>query len=199
MTILPLFATYLSSTIVTENTSALDHDNHEFLLPEGQKYSQITKDRRILKQYPKVEKILLTHFKKFAKDVLDCDNDFAITTSWFTKIEKDQYSEFHRHKNSFYSGVYYHDEYSDDSGNIEFDSPIHGLSDFFITNNTNLQNSCSWQIPPIKNLLLLFPSYLNHRIGNHKEDSPRHSLAFNIVPIGEYGGADSTYNTSWFG
>ena len=77
MTILPLFATYLSSTIVTENTSALDHDNHEFLLPEGQKYSQITKDRRILKQYPKVEKILLTHFKKFAKDVLDCDNDFA--------------------------------------------------------------------------------------------------------------------------
>ena len=47
-------------------------------------------------------------------------------------------------------------------------------------------------------MLVLFPSYLNHKILEHKSEFPRYSLAFNIVPIGEYVDEDSTYNTSWF-
>ena len=191
MPTLPLFATYLSSEMVYEDTSALNHNAYEFKL--SSEFSQITKELKVLKNYPKIKKILLNKFKKFAKDTLSYNNDFAITTSWFTRIEKGQYSEFHCHKNSFYSGVYYHDEYSNNSAPIEFYSPIYGLSDFSLgdASESTLQNSSSWDIPPKKNSLLLFPSYLNHRIGTHHEDSPRYSLAFNIVPIGEYGHGDS--------
>ena len=46
MTILPLFASYVSSNILTEDTSVLDHNKHEF---EGKvKHGQISKDIRIL-------------------------------------------------------------------------------------------------------------------------------------------------------
>ena len=195
--VVPLFATYLSMTVIDEDTSILNHNKHEFRL--ASENSKISKDGRILKKYPKVEKILLNKFKEFAKDVLSYDNEFAISTSWFTKVEKGQYSEYHRHKNSFYSGVYYYDEYDNNSACIEFDSPIQGLFDFcLMPTELGLQNSPNWSIPPQKNTLLLFPSYLQHRIGTHKVDSSRYSLAFNIVPIGQYGQGDSTYNTSWF-
>ena len=33
---------------------------------------------------------------------------------------------------------------------------------------------------------------------DNTSDNPRHSLAFNFIPIGEYGVGDSTYNTNWF-
>ena len=51
---------------------------------------------------------------------------------------------------------------------------------------------------PHKNQLILFPSYLKHRICEQKSDKTRYSLAFNIVPIGGYGYGDSQYNTEWF-
>ena len=36
------------------------------------------------------------------------------------------------------------------------------------------------------------------RIGEHRSKITRHSLAFNIVPIGKYGEYDSSYDTNWF-
>ena len=56
-------------------------------------------------------------------------------------------------------------------------------------------NNNSWTISPEKNLLVFFPSYLEHRIINNKDK--RRSLAFNIVPIGGYGTGDSSMDTSW--
>ena len=198
MAILPLFASYVSSNILTEDTSVLDHNKHAF---EGKlNHGQISKDIRILKKYPKIENLLLKKFKEFAADTLHLDNhDFAITTSWFTKIEKEQYSDFHNHKNSFYSGVYYHDEYSNNPARILIANPLSNLSDFWITpTEFVIQNSDDWHFIPTKGLLLLFPSYLRHKVEMNHEDDIRYSLAFNIVPIGEYGFGDSLYNTSWF-
>ena len=71
-------------------------------------------------------------------------------------------------------------------------------SDFHIEpNHWNIKTSQTWRISPQHNLLLLFPSYLRHAIIKSKDDVVRDSLAFNIVPIGEYGSFDSTYNTGW--
>ena len=33
---------------------------------------------------------------------------------------------------------------------------------------------------------------------DNNSKSPRHSLAFNLIPIGKYGSSDSTYDTGWF-
>ena len=198
MAILPLFATYVSGNILTEDTSALDHNKHEF--KGASNHSQVSKDFRILKKYPKIEKLLLKKFKEFANDTLHLDDhDFAITTSWFTKVEKDGYSDFHCHKNCFYSGLYYYDKYSENTSQIAFLSPVSSFSDFWLSpTEFVIQNSDQYNFTPTKNLLLLFPSYLRHKVEVHHEEDTRYSLAFNFVPIGEYGSEDSLYNTSWF-
>ena len=183
MAILPLFASYVSSNILTEDTSALNHNRHEF--KEASNHSQVSKDFRVLKKYPKIEKLLLKKFNEFAKDTLHFDNqDFALTTSWFTKVEKGQYGDFHNHKNCFYSGVYYYEEYSNNTSQIVFLSPVSNFSDFWIAPSKYvIQNSTDWSITPTKGLLLLFPSYLKHKVDINHEEDIRYSLAFNFVPI----------------
>ena len=79
---------------------------------------------------------------------------------------------------------------------MQFKNPLFSHSDFNLTpREWNIMNSCSWNISPEKNLLIFFPSYLEHRIINNR--GKRKSLAFNIVPIGEYGTGDSSIDTSW--
>ena len=48
-----------------------------------------------------------------------------MTTSWGTKTDKNGFCQFHNHKNSVYSAVFYYDEIN--SGNLEFLSPILNL------------------------------------------------------------------------
>ena len=137
-------------------------------------------------------------YEPIAKEEYQYDNDFIITTSWFTKTKKGQQSIFHSHKNSFYSGVYYFGDYSEDSASISFENPLTPFFDFHMyPSELNIKNSQTWEITPQKNLLILFPSYVRHTIMRSEDDVVRESLAFNIVPIGEYGASDSIYNTEW--
>ena len=192
----PLFASYVSVMVLTEDTSSLKDHTEDMVSTYGT--SLISSDNRVLEKYPKIKKILLNKFKKIAKDEYEYDNDFIITTSWFTKTEKDQESKLHSHKNSFYSRVYYFGDYSEDSAPIQFETPLLPFFDFYIEpQKWNIKNSQIWKINLQKNLLILFPSYLRHTITKSKDDVVRDSLAFNIVPIGKYGANDSTYNTGW--
>ena len=192
----PLFASPLIHLNVKEDTDQLINHQCEFVKTETYFETYSTKDNRVLTKFPKIEEILLNYFNKISIEVFQYTESFQITTSWITKT-KDTCSEFHHHKHSFYSGVYYFDEYSDDSGSLEFKNPLSSYSDFYlIPKKWSIMTNTSWSISPEKNLLVFFPSYLEHRIVNNK--SERQSLAFNIVPVGEYGYGDSAYNTSWF-
>ena len=191
---IPLFATPLIHMKVKENTDQLQK-SYEYLTTETHFKNSMSKDIRILKKFPRIEKIFLNYFDKIAKEVFLYDETFRITTSWITKTEDTQ-SEMHNHKNSFYSGVYYFDDYTEDSGSLQFKNPLFSHSDFYLTpREWSIMNSNSWNVSPEKNLLIFFPSYLEHRIVNNK--GKRRSLAFNIVPIGEYGSGDSNYNLYW--
>ena len=116
-----------------------------------------------------------------------------------TKIETGGECQPHCHKNSFYSGVYYFDEYEQNKGGqIEFQTPLMNLPDFYlIPKEWNFLNTHVIEITPVKNLLVLFPSYLYHRVLMYHGKSIRRSLSFNIVPTGSYGNGDSSYDTSW--
>ena len=63
-------------------------------------------------------------------------NDYIISTSWLTITKPGErgQSQHHFHKNRFYSGVYYYDEYEKDTGELEF--PLH-VDGFDIHMNTN--------------------------------------------------------------
>ena len=182
--VIPLFSIPLILSSVDEDTEELH------------RYKDI-EDSRVLENIPNVKNILLQKIKDILSD-LGYDNEFMISTSWFRKIEKDCSGRLHSHKNSFYSGVYYFDEYDEDSGEIEFTNPLIINSDYLIyPKNPNQYNIIYAQLPVQRKKLILFPSFLQHNILYNGSDNDRYSLAFNIIPLGKYGDVDSSIDTSW--
>ena len=197
--LLPLFPSNVYHFILEEDTNELDPRGFEFLKHGGNTFASSTKNIRVLEEYPKTKKIILNKFKEIAKDLLGYENDFKLSTSWFTKIEKNGYANFHSHRNCLYSGIYYFgNNYPKGSGKLCFRSNILQSSDFHIkSNKKDLLSATSWSIKPEIKKMILFPSYLEHAILEHNEDTIRYSLAFNLYPVGEYGIGDSTHNTDW--
>ena len=199
---LPLFSSPVLKLYVEENTDQLNEhiEKADFIRTSafGANWAYTSSDVRLLKKYPRIERILLNKFKRVAKENFYYKNDFVISTSWMSKTDPGGYSQMHMHKNSFYSGVYYFNEYDNDSSALEFETPLTAYSDFqLIPTEFNIMNSQSWKIWPEKNLLVLFPSYLRHGVRENKSNETRYSLAFNIVPVGKYGEGDSAYDLAW--
>ena len=134
----------------------------------------------------------------FCKEVFEYECDFMITTSWLTVTNQGQSSGFHNHKNSFWSGVYYYDEYDELVGDIQFYNPLRTFDNFeLIPKKKTLANAIAIEIKPKNKSLIFFPSFLAHRVTTHHSERPRHSIAFNIIPINHYGNDDSSYDTDW--
>ena len=188
MKIIQAFPTPVIVDFIEKRVDQLDIPNQKFVSVRNQVAGQYTtKNQRILKDYPRVEKIFLEAFKKIP---LEYKNDFKITTSWCTRMDKGLYSQYHNHKNTFWSGVFYPE---DSDGDIEFRNPCTNLTSFFIEpKEYNIYNANGYYVKPRKNMIIFFPSYLEHRICAHKNENPRYSLAFNMVPIGDYGDGDSS-------
>ncbi len=188
MKIIQAFPSPVIVDFIEKRVDQLDIPNQKFVRVKNQVQGQYTTlNQRILKDYPRVEKIFLEAFKKVP---LEYKNDFRITTSWCTKMEKGLYSQYHNHKNTYWSGVFYPEE---SDGKIEFKNPCMNLTSFFIVpEEFNAYNSSSLNVTPEKNMIVFFPSYLEHRVCAHTSEEPRYSLAFNIIPIGNYGEGDSS-------
>lgn len=203
MNILPLFP----SVFVEEYLS----DDFQFLIEDSRKIkfnytnngnptqSSLGHTKRVLEKFPTFSKKLLSIFNNFSEEVLEVKTKFIITTSWYTKCSKGTSSHFHNHKNSFYSGILYFDEYDSDSGGIEFYTPLEAHKCMMMESNTfDIYNSNSMLFKPNTGKLILFPSYIQHRIHTHESSKDRYSLAFNIHPSGSYGIGDSFIDTNWF-
>ena len=194
---LPLFSSPVLKLYVEENTDQLNEhiEKADFIRTSafGANWAYTSSDVRLLKKYPRIERILLNKFKRVAKENFYYKNDFVISTSWMSKTDPGGYSQMHMHKNSFYSGVYYFNEYDNDSSALEFETPLSAYADFqLIPTEFNMMNSNSWKIWPEKNLLVLFPSYLRHGVRENKSNETRYSLAFNLFPKGNIGRNDSS-------
>ena len=195
---LPLFA---SNVIFLD----VEEDTDELKTAGSVKSANVTtriEDRdsfRVLEKYPRVRDIILDKWKMVADEFFKYQHDFAITTSWITEVQPGSSSQVHSHYNSLISGVYYFDTYDEFSSDIEFINPLTKFQSFWIEpREPSLACSTLWSLPPRDKLLIFFPSYLEHRVAIHRGDETRYSLAFNIVPTGLIGGADSSYNNKWF-
>ena len=112
-----------------------------------------------------------------------------ITTSWITKGYKEDFGSYHYHSNVAFSGVYY--PQVDDKDTISFSNPVKKTFKF-LPEKVNDANISTITVCLKKGLLLLFPSYVEHKQGVHHSDTPRYSIAFNFFPTGKFGNADST-------
>jgi len=153
---------------------------------------------RILEQFPKMKQMFTHISNRLIKEGLNYDNKLEISSSWFTKTHKGEQSPMHDHKNCVFSAVYYYGDYDDKVGNLIFKNPIVNLTSYRLNvNKSNRFNTYDIEVTPQAGSLLIFPSYVSHKIDVHKSDIPRLSLAFNMVPVGQYGIGDSQADTSW--
>ena len=127
-----------------------------------------------------VERVILP------KEELDC----YITQSWLNITKPGGWHHQHCHPNSIISGVFYIATEEDDD--IQFQNPLHWPEPkgFFqiLSESKNWWNSKDWTIPAIKNQLLLFPSWLRHRVlPNKNARKDRISISFNTFVRGTFG------------
>jgi len=142
------------------------------------------------KQLKNVKNEILKHVYTYTKDILKYSNDFQISTSWLTFVDPGCSSHLHRHRNSMFSGIIYF-QANRDSGDLVFEDKR--IGDFFCkVSEYNILNSELWFYKPFTNKIIIFPSHLFHMIDTNNSDLKRISLAFNVIPIGKFGGGDST-------
>jgi len=179
------------------NTNQVDVDEYKIFQKSGLKET-IDFEFRVLEQFPKMKQMFTHISNRLIKEGLNYDNKLEISSSWFTKTHKGEQSPMHDHKNCVFSAVYYYGDYDDKVGNLIFKNPIVNLTSYRLNvGKSNKFNTYDIEITPQAGSLLIFPSYVSHKIDVHKSDIPRLSLAFNMIPVGQYGIGDSQADTSW--
>lgn len=112
-----------------------------------------------------------TELMLYPSDILD------ITISWGNLTKPGQSHHSHCHFNSIFSGVYYLNDCTE--APITFQNP--NLSYKFISagdeNNTNHFTSMEWNVPMEKDSLVIFPSWLIHKVNIN--NSNRINISFN--------------------
>lgn len=179
------------------NPNQVDVDEYKTFQKSGLKKT-IDFEFRVLEQFPKL-KHMFTHISnRLIREGLNYNNKLEISSSWFTKTHKGECSPMHDHKNCVFSAVYYYGDYDDKVANLIFKNPLVNLTSYRLNvDKSNKFNTYDIEITPQAGALLIFPSYVSHKIDVHKSDIPRLSLAFNMVPAGQYGIGDSQADTSW--
>ena len=197
--------TLLFSKVLADDTLKLSDEQDEiidevcyslpFKLTGNDKNANLTSEERDVLKKDKLnflKRMILDKFNELNNEIFKYDNEFIITTSWFTHTKDGKFGNFHNHSNSMFSGVFY---FTDDNSSIKFQNFNKNTSFNIIPKEFNVFNSSSWEIKPPKGTILLFPSEVYHYVNISNKD--RKSLAFNIVPVGEYGGGDSKVNIKY--
>jgi len=145
-------------------------------------------DVNVLKKYKNLNKEIDKALKLVLGEILLYSNtEYRMCNSWVTKTEPNGYGNEHAHSNSWLSGVYYPEDNENTGIRFTYDNTIFNN----VPKKYNIYNSHSWTLNNEKNLLILFFSHLKHKILPNLSKEDRYSLAFNILPKGNFGHADS--------
>lgn len=119
-------------------------------------------------------------FESLTELNVDESCSFHITQMWANVNYKHSYHKSHQHNGSFLSGVFYL-KTPTECGNIYFEDPRnlwcllpvrYSKHDMF----SRMEVECT----PKEGCLILFPSYLSHRVGMNHNDDERISVSFNV-------------------
>ena len=132
--------------------------------------------------------ILVKALKLVLGKILNYENTkYRMCNSWVTKTEPNGHGNEHAHSNSWLSGVYYPEDNNQSGIRFSYDNTIFNN----VPKQFNIYNSHTWTLDAEKNLLIIFFSNLRHRILPNLSKQNRYSLAFNVMPKGDFGWGDS--------
>ena len=110
----------------------------------------------------------------------------VITEAWININQKGHFNCSHDHPGSLFSAVYYV-KGGPDKGALEFKTPItphtYTISDEMV-GGFNAFTGHAMVIPPVTGDLLIFPSWLLHRVNMSQSDEDRISIALNSRAAG---------------
>lgn len=124
---------------------------------------------------PATKQMISSHIDKYL-DSLGWNHGWKHQSSWFNFNGKNDFIFAHCHSKRLVSGVYYHQTIGRD-GNIVFESPSISLYSAPLARETM---EMEHRIIPEKGMLILFPSFLRHRVDVNKTEHTRISLSFNV-------------------
>ena len=116
------------------------------------------------------------------REVISYKYPLQIDIAWININGYKDYNIQHAHPNSVLSGAYY---LTSNNSNIVFINPAapHMEYDWCpdVIEKYNEHNSPNWMISPVENQLLLFPSWLSHRVEPNLTEGERISISFNLA------------------
>lgn len=137
---------------------------------------------------------LVTFIGRSVRDYLQCldiadELEIRPQCCWATFSEQGEGLDMHDHPNSDISTVFYLDA-DEASGPVMFRDPRPAarLHDFNVHSRTPL-NRHAWPIHPQPGLLLVFPSWLEHRVEPNRSVATRISIGLNATLHGARGSA----------
>lgn len=161
--------------------------------PSGEDYDtmQFISDNNVLDKIvlgSQVKKIVEAEVDKAVKS-FGYDNEAVMATSWANCIRHGNRSEFHAHQNFWLSAVYYPHGKVADNFTIVFKK--NDLNYYDIRKKShNAFNTNMVAINVKEGDLIIFPSYMQHKIGYNHSKLDRYSLAMNFLPAKTIGHKD---------
>ena len=155
--------------------------------------SDISDNRNILKDIPDLKSKIDFHLENYVRKYLHVKKElnFYMLNSWSNIHHPNDYSQIHNHGNSLISGVYY-PIIPKDSGGIQFHrsaykSNLFDLCVMMEYDEDTIINAARYQIDVREDLILLFPSHLEHSVMKNISNERRYSVAFNYYVKGKLG------------
>jgi len=183
MSVIPLFYTpiYTCENKFKINDTLLSDINN--IKKHRNKFNSMSDNYNVLKkeQFKSLNDYCLNELKGYFKNVVSCNSEIYITTSWFNYTEKNESHHIHNHPNSIISGVLY----LSGKNSIRFHRDDMPFCLDFDYEEYNLANSAEWYLNLSPGELILFPSKLKHSVNKYTHDETRISLAFNTFVKGE--------------
>jgi hypothetical protein len=144
----------------------------------------ISKDKQIL-ELPALDSLKKSIYKSaynYWNNILGIDTSVKLKTihSWVTKHKTGHWNREHMHSNSTFTSCIYLQTFPD-SGELIFKKNPHHLNlfpyalefDYSMTNNIN---RTEFSVSPENNMIVFFPSHLNHYTTDNKNVSERYVL-----------------------
>jgi uncharacterized protein (TIGR02466 family) len=180
--------------VTLKKLKSFEYTEQGYLDYNDQHYETV--DRHILNHddFRGLKHQIKKHIDRFVYDVIGVEKkqQWEITTSWVNKSPPKEGNHFiHYHSNSLISGVIYL-EVDESTGAIcfhkdKFYNNLWGETLCIDFDKITEYGSKVIGISPVKNEILMFPSFLSHSVLNNDSDINRYSLAFNVFPRGTIG------------
>ena len=125
----------------------------------------------------KLSQLIERHIGKYINDCQPVGDNFIFRgDSWVNINNKGDSQEWHTHGTAYISGIYYH-KVPVNGGDLLLKHPIPYIQQGHFPSSKMVTSKMS--IKPMSGTIVLFPSWLDHKVENNNSDEERVSFAFN--------------------